>query len=127
MHSTSPQVNSKPETDHYFKTRNFDLAEKVASLPDAALVGAYEISALCGIAATSIMKPSQRLSIGLPEPRVLGRMNKWTMGTVRSWLQLGQQQSSHFSQATSAPGQEKRGRGRPHKTMSVVESQTAHA
>ena len=123
MHPTSPQVNSKPETDHYFKTRNFDLAERVASLPDAALVGAYEISALCGIAATSIMKPAQRLSIGLPEPRVVGRMNKWTMQTVRSWLQLGQQQSSH---SAIAPRQEKRGRGRPHKTMPVAESQTAH-
>ena len=122
MHAQSTQVNSGVEADHYFKTRNFDLAEKVARLPDAALVGAYEISALCGIAATSIMKPAQRLSIGLPEPRVVGRMNKWTMQTVRSWLQLGQQSS----RSAIAPRQEKRGRGRPHKTMPVAESQTAH-
>ena len=126
MHAQSTQVNSGVEADHYFKTRNFDLAEKVARLPDAALVGAYEISALCGIAATSIMKPAQRLSIGLPEPRVVGRMNKWTMFTIRSWLQLGQQQSSQFSQAAIAPRQEKRGRGRPHKTLTAATTQPAH-
>lgn len=116
MHGQSTQVNSKVETDHYFKSRNFDLAEKVAKLPDSALVGAHEISALCGIAATSIMKPAQRLSIGLPEPRVVGRMNKWTMYTVRQWLRKGDE----AGQQTSAPNQEKRGRGRPHKVARAM-------
>ena len=115
MQSQSAQVNIKSDIDHYFKNRNFDLAEKVAKLPDSALVGAYEISALCGIAATSIMKPAQRLSIGLPEPRVVGRMNKWTMHTVRQWLQLGQQ----HGQVPNAPAQANRGRGRPHKVARV--------
>ena len=123
MQFQSTQVNRKSDTDHYFKNRNFDLAEKVAKLPDSALVGAYEISALCGIAATSIMKPAQRLSIGLPEPRVIGRMNKWTMFTVRQWLQLGQQ----TGQVTNAPAQAKRGRGRPHKTLTTASEQTQHA
>lgn len=112
MHVQSRQVNSKVETDHYFKSRNFDLAEKVGRLPDTALVGAYEISALCGVAATSIMKPAQRLSIGLPEPRVLGRMNKWLLGEVRSWLQLGREPSG----VAPGHGLSSRGRGRPRKT-----------
>ncbi len=89
MHNESASVNTNLEKDHYFKSRDFELAEKVARLPDSALVGAFEIAALSGVAATSIMKPSQRQSIGLPEPRVIGRMNKWSLATVRAWLQQG--------------------------------------
>ena len=105
MQNESIHVNKNLSKDHYFKSRDFDLAEKVSRLPDSALVGAFEIAALSGVAATSIMKPSQRRSIGLPEPRVIGRMNKWSLATVRCWLQQGVEVIP-----TQLP---KRGRGRP--------------
>ena len=113
MQDESTNVNSNVEKDHYFKSRDFDLAEKVSRLPDAALVGAFEIAALSGIAATSIMKPAQRQSIGLPEPRIVGRMNKWTMGTVRSWLQPDNESSC----APSAPTKVRPGRRRGRPTL----------
>lgn len=116
MQDESTNVNSNVEKDHYFKSRDFDLAEKVSRLPDAALVGAFEIAALSGIAATSIMKPAQRQSIGLPEPRIVGRMNKWTMGTVRSWLQPDNESSCAPTKVS--PG---RGRGRPTLASKIKE------
>lgn len=106
MHNESTHVNTNLEVDHYFKSRNFDLAEQVSRLPDSALVGAFEIAALSGIAATSIMKPVQRKSIGMPEPRVIGRMNKWSLGTIRAWLQQG-------VDAKQIQLPQQRGRGRP--------------
>ena len=106
QHESSP-VNTNVDRNHYFKSRNFELAGKVASLPDSAWVGAFEISALSGIAATSIQKPTQRKSIGLPEPRVVGRINKWPLSVVRSWLQDG-------VEVVPAPAPTtQRGRGRP--------------
>lgn len=121
MNHQSTQVNKNLEKDHYFKSRNFDLAEKVSRLPDTALVGAFEIAALSGVAATSIMKPTQRKSIGLPEPRVVGRMNKWSLGTVRSWLQ----QDIEAAPAVPTP-QPTRGRGRP-TLASKYGNQAVHA
>ena len=118
MNNESTHVNKNLEKDHYFKSRDFDLAEKVARLPDSALVGAFEIGALTGIAPTSIMKPKQRKSIGFPEPRVVGRMNKWPLSTVRAWLQQGVEAVS--TQATQ------RGRGRP-TLASKYGNQAAHA
>lgn len=105
VHNESTHVNKNLEKDHYFKSRDFDLAEKVSRLPDSALVGAFEIAALSGIAATSIQKPVQRRSIGFPEPRVIGRMNKWSLATVRAWLRQG-------VEGVPVP-QPQRGRGRP--------------
>lgn len=103
----SISVNTNVGKDHYFKSRNFDLAEKVARLPDSALVGAFEIAALTGIAATSIQKPAQRKSIGFPEPRVIGRMNKWPLSVVRNWLRQG------VEVVPVPPPITQRGRGRP--------------
>lgn len=108
MQVKSTHVNKNFTKDHYFKFRNFDLAEKVARLPNSALVGAFEIGALTGIAAPSIMKPAQRKSMAFPDPRVVGRMNKWPLGVVRAWLNLG---IEGFSVARPEPIH--RGRGRP--------------
>lgn len=116
----STHVNANVDRDHYFKSRNFDLAEKVARLPDSALVGAFEIAALTGIAATSIQKPAQRKSIGFPEPRVIGRMNKWSLSVVRGWLQQG----VHVVPAPAPTTQ--RGRGRP-TLASKLGTQAVHA
>lgn len=109
MHDQSTHVNKK---DHYFQSRDFDLAAKVAKLPDSALVGAFEVAALTGIAATSIQKPSQRRSIAFPAPRVVGRMNKWPLGLVRHWLSQG---------AAAAPATPVlSGRGRPTKAAQIA-------
>jgi hypothetical protein len=107
----SSSVKSKAQKDHYFQSRDFDLAEKVSRLPDSALVGAFEIAALTGIAATSIQKPSQRKSIGFPEPRVVGRMNKWPLSIVRGWLCKG-------DEPTDAPMHARRP-GRPTKAVQL--------
>lgn len=100
--------------DHYFQNRNFDLAEKVSRLPDAALVGAFEIAALTGIAATSIQKPTQRRSMGFPEPRVIGRLNKWPLSVVKAWLRQGGDGGDVPPESVQlhAPAI-RRGRGRP--------------
>ncbi len=109
MLNQSIRVNANLQKDHYFKSRDFDLAEKVSRLPDSALVGAFEIAALSGVAATSIQKPAQRKSIGLPEPRIVGRMNKWSLAAVRGWLQQG----SELKVVDMTPPPLQRGRGRP--------------
>lgn len=103
----STRVNPDFTKNHYFQSRNFDLAEKVARLPDSALVGAFEIAALTGIAPTSIQKPTQRKSIGFPDPRVVGRMNKWPLSVVRNWLRQG------VEVVPVPPPITQRGRGRP--------------
>lgn len=103
----STRVNANLTKDHYFKSRNFDLAEKVARLPDSALVGSFEVAALTGIAPTSIQKPAQRKSIGFPDPRVVGRMNKWPLSVVRDWLSQG------LELVPVPPPITQRGRGRP--------------
>jgi predicted DNA-binding transcriptional regulator AlpA len=103
----SLSVKSKEKKDHYFQSRDFDLAEKVSRLPDSALVGAFEVAALTGIAATSIQKPSQRKSIGFPEPRVIGRLNKWPLSIVRGWLGKGDEPTVNTNLApthTRRPG-----------------------
>jgi hypothetical protein len=111
----SSSVKTKTQKDHYFKNRDFDLAEKVARLPDSALVGAFEIAALTGIAVTSIQKPSQRKSIGLPEPRVIGRMNKWPLSIVRGWLRKGDEPTVN----TNPAPMHARRPGRPTKAMQL--------
>lgn len=113
--STSVKVKST----HYFETRDFDLAAKVEKLPDTALVGPHEVAALSGIAVSSIQKPTQRKSIGLEEPRVIGRQIKWPLKNIRSWLQMGW--------ITAAPNPQQHTRGRPTKAVSVAALRNHHA
>lgn len=123
MEHETTTVNAKR---HYFQTRNYELAEKVARLPDSALVGAFEVAALSGVAVTSIQKPKQRKKIGLGEPRVIGRINKWTLGTVRTWLLVGCRDKIAQTQKETT-NQQKRHRGRPTKAESVVALRNQHA
>lgn len=122
MHNRSTHVNTKIGKAHYFKSRDFELAEKVSRLPNSALVGAFEIAALSGVAATSIQKPAQRRSIGFPDPRIVGRMNKWSLGVVRGWLQQGIGVTTF-----TAPKLLQRGRGRPTLTGKFAAPSAARA
>lgn len=63
--------------------RDLDLAEQVGRLPDDALVGTREVSALTGY---SIHTIQQRRIPALPKPlRKLGRL-KWRLGDLRAWI-----------------------------------------
>jgi hypothetical protein len=124
-HETST-VNAK---SHYFQTRDYELAEKVDKLPDLALIGAFEVAALSGVAVTSIQKPEQRKKIGLDEPRVLGRLNKWKLGDIRTWLQVDckDKQVETPKSKEAAANQPTRRRGRPTKAESVAASRSQYA
>ena len=71
---------------HYFETRDFDLAAKVSQLPNAALLSNFEMAAITGIAASSFTKDRQRQIMGLPDPIRVGRLLKWRMADARAWL-----------------------------------------
>lgn len=124
-HETST-VNAK---SHYFQTRDYELAEKVDKLPDSALIGAFEVAALSGVAVSSIQKPKQRKKIGLDEPRVLGRINKWKLGAVRTWLQVGRKdmQAETPKPKEAAVNQPPRRRGRPTKAETVAAARNQYA
>lgn len=97
---------SVKERKHYFENRDFDLASKVAALPDSAFVSPHEVAAITGIAVTSFQKPSQRTAIGMPEPRVLGRLLKWQLSDIRAWLKV----TAAPTPARPTPSSTRRGR-----------------
>ena len=81
------QINN---TKKKFQPRDLDLAGKVAKLEDEALVGPWEVSALTGIARSSIHKKLQREKIGFPQPSLIGgRHLVWSLGVVRRWASRG--------------------------------------
>lgn len=85
MTNQQPLVKAKQRT-HYHSSRNFDLAAKVAHLPDYALIDAFEAAAISGIAVSSFQKPEQRKQIELPEPTDVGRLKKWRLHSIVEWM-----------------------------------------
>ncbi|MDR3453017.1 MAG: hypothetical protein P4L96_09460 [Rhodoferax sp.] len=65
--------------------RDFDLAAKVARLPDSFLIGPPEISSITGFAVSSLRNPAQRARLGMPEPLAIRHL-RWSLGSIRDWL-----------------------------------------
>ncbi|WP_157662714.1 AlpA family transcriptional regulator [Sulfuriferula sp. AH1] len=72
-------------------SRNYQLLERMSSLPDDILVGVEEVAEITGFAQITIQ---QRRIKGFPLPINNVRILKWRLGNIREWIRSSGQSSS---------------------------------